>query len=357
MSEIYVGGRPKLGSTVLLAEYDPEWPALFAAEEARIRGLLGSAVVSLDHVGSTSVSGLAAKPIIDMLLVVSDADDEASYVAPLEAAGYRLTIREPDWHGHRLLKGPDTNINLHVFPRGCAQIRRHLEFRDWLRTHDDDRELYERTKRELAAREWEYIQDYANAKNAVVMDIQRRIVAARVRPEPEVEYVQERGVLNAPVRLVDYDPRWPALFAVEEARIRAALGSDVRVEHVGSTSVPGLAAKPLIDILLVVPDVADEASYVPALVAQGYALRLREPGHRLLKGPEVDVNLHVYSPGDEEIDRILSFRDWLRTNDGDRALYERTKRELAAREWEHVQDYADAKTRVVEQIILNALAA
>ena len=96
----------------------------------------------------------------------------------LEAAGYRLTIREPDWNEHRLLKGPDINVNLHVFSQGCAEIGRMLAFRDWLRTHDEDRELYERSKRELAAQEWKYVQNYADAKSAVVAEIMARALPA-----------------------------------------------------------------------------------------------------------------------------------------------------------------------------------
>ncbi|TWP49652.1 GrpB family protein [Lentzea tibetensis] len=192
------------------------------------------------------------------------------------------------------------------------------------------------------------------------MEIQERIAAASVPLVNDVEYVQERGKRSGQVRLDSYDPSWPGLYAREESRIRAALGSSVRIEHVGSTSVPGLAAKPIIDILLVVPSSADEASYAPALESAGYVLRLREPGwqeHRLFKGPDTDINLHVFSPGAEEIDRMISFRDWLRTSETDRLEYERTKRSLAAREWEYVQDYADAKTVVVERLLMHGLCA
>jgi GrpB-like predicted nucleotidyltransferase (UPF0157 family) len=163
---------------------------------------------------------------------------------------------------------------------------------------------------------------------------------------------------NAPITLADYDPGWPLLFAREVAPIRAALGDRaVQVEHVGSTSVPGLAAKPIIDILLAVPDSADEQSYVPALEAAGYVLRAREPDwfeHRLFKGPDTDINLHVFTVGVAEIDRMLLFRDWLRNNDADRDAYLQVKRDLARRTWRHVQHYADAKTAIVEQIIARA---
>ena len=160
---------------------------------------------------------------------------------------------------------------------------------------------------------------------------------------------------DAPIKLADYDTEWPTLFQLEAKRIRAALGgSAMQVEHVGSTSVPGLAAKPLIDIVLVVEDSSNEPTYLPALEQQGYFLRIREPDwyqHRVLKGPDTDINLHVFSAGCVEIDRMLTFRDWLRTHVDDRLLYEQTKRELASRTWRNVQNYADAKTSVVQQIL------
>jgi GrpB-like predicted nucleotidyltransferase (UPF0157 family) len=163
-----------LDRPILIVEYDPRWPQLFEHEAARIRVALGHHALAVEHVGSTSVPGLAAKPIIDMLLVVADSAAEPAYVPALEAAGYVLRIREPDWYEHRMLKGPDTDVNLHVLSQGCAEIERMLLFRDWLRRHPDDRRLYERTKRELAGRCWKYMQNYADAKGAVVAEIMAR---------------------------------------------------------------------------------------------------------------------------------------------------------------------------------------
>jgi GrpB-like predicted nucleotidyltransferase (UPF0157 family) len=102
---------------------------------------------------------------------VADSADEQAYVTPLEAAGYVLRIREPDWHEHRVLKGPDTNVNLHVFSSGSEEIERMLAFRDRLRANESERGLYERAKRDLAQRQWEYVQDYADAKSEVVEEI------------------------------------------------------------------------------------------------------------------------------------------------------------------------------------------
>jgi GrpB-like predicted nucleotidyltransferase (UPF0157 family) len=188
------------------------------------------------------------------------------------------------------------------------------------------------------------------------------------RPAPPLSEEQIRQAtigqpsrVDGPITLVEYDPAWPAQFAREERRIRGALGERaLRIEHMGSTAVPGLVAKPIIDILLVVLDSADESSYVPTLEAAGYVLSIREPDwheHRLFKGPEIDINLHVFSPGSDEIERCLLLRNRLRENAAERDLYARTKRDLAARHWTYVQNYADAKSEVVEAIIARGRAA
>ena len=173
-------GEPwRADGPIHLAEYDPEWPALYEREAARIQSILGDGVRLLEHAGSTSVPGLSAKPVIDIVLAVPDSADESAFVPPMEAAGYVLRIREPDWFEHRLFKGPDTNVNLHVFSEGCPEIERMLAFRDRLRTHDDERIRYGDTKRELAAREWTYVQYYADAKGEVVEGIIARAFADR----------------------------------------------------------------------------------------------------------------------------------------------------------------------------------
>jgi GrpB-like predicted nucleotidyltransferase (UPF0157 family) len=174
------------------------------------------------------------------------------------------------------------------------------------------------------------------------------------------DFLQPPVRTDGPIRLVDPDPGWPAQYAREEQRIRAALGPRaVRIEHVGSTSVPGLAAKPVIDIVLVVADSANEDDYVPDLEAAGYTLQFREPDwyeHRFLRDHDPDVQIHVFTDGSPEVARMLIFRDRLRDRSDELELYQRTKRELAARRWDYVQDYADAKSSVIEDIIARAQA-
>jgi GrpB-like predicted nucleotidyltransferase (UPF0157 family) len=173
-----IGGARRHDSRIHLAEYDPQWTALFAAEAVRIQAILGEVAIRIEHVGSTSVPGLAAKPIIDIVLEVPDSSNEPAYVAPLESHGYQLRIREPGWYEHRVLKGPAIDINLHVFTVGCAEVDRMLRFRDRLRTHPEDRELYQSKKRGLAAREWAYIQNYADAKTDIIEEILARTGSA-----------------------------------------------------------------------------------------------------------------------------------------------------------------------------------
>ena len=172
-------GEPRvLDGTIDLVDYDRAWPDLFTRESERIRSTLGNVARALEHVGSTSVPGLAAKPIIDIALAVSVSANEAAYVPALGAIGYVLRIREPDWYEHRMLARSEPSVQIHVFSEGCPEIERMLLFRDRLRGNTAERDLYELTKRRLARRTWRYVQNYADAKTGIVNDI---IARARER--------------------------------------------------------------------------------------------------------------------------------------------------------------------------------
>ena len=163
-----------LNTKIHLADYDPAWPLIFTQFEQEIRNRLREKVLLLEHVGSTSVPELAAKPIVDMVLAVSDSSAEFLYVPQLETLGYVLKIREPDWYEHRVLKQQNPQANLHVFSAGCAEIERMIVFREWLRHHPEARKRYESTKRKLAQQTWKYVQNYADAKSAVIQEIMNR---------------------------------------------------------------------------------------------------------------------------------------------------------------------------------------
>ena len=164
---------------VVLHEPDPHWPADAAAQIDRVRGALGERAQLAEHVGSTSVPGLAAKPVLDLVVAVADSTDENAYVPDLVELGYRFAHREPERFEHRLLRLDDPPVNLHVFGAGCPEVDEMIAFRDHLRTTPADRQRYEAEKRRLAAQEWQIVQDYADAKSPVVADIKSRMRHAR----------------------------------------------------------------------------------------------------------------------------------------------------------------------------------
>jgi GrpB-like predicted nucleotidyltransferase (UPF0157 family) len=166
-------------AAIYLAPYDPNWPIQYEAEAAKIRAALGDAALVLEHVGSTSIPGLPAKPIIDIVLCVADSADEDAYAPALTAQGYRLHLREPDWEQHRVMKGEWPWVNLHVFTVGSSEVMRMLAFRDRCRTHPEELKLYRETKQALAGRVWRHVQHYANAKGEVVEAIIARALAER----------------------------------------------------------------------------------------------------------------------------------------------------------------------------------
>lgn len=166
---VLIGGCEK--REIKIVDYDPSWPRTFGEHAGKIRAALGDRALLIEHIGSTAVSGLAAKPIIDIDVVVADSGDEAAYLPALEAAGYVLRVREPDWHEHRMLRTPALDVHIHVFSPGSPEVTRHLLLRDHLRKNPEDRKLYESTKRTLADRQWSDMNAYADAKSSVIEDI------------------------------------------------------------------------------------------------------------------------------------------------------------------------------------------
>lgn len=169
LDEVLIGGREPI--EIVIAEYNPQWPRRFAVERGRIQHALGPAALSIQHIGSTAVPDLAAKPIIDVLLTIATVDDEASYLPAMEAAGYVLRVREPE---HRMFRTPGRDVHVHVYEPAHPAVRDYLALRDRLRSSAEDRELYAQTKRDLAVRPWRDMNDYADAKTAVITQILSR---------------------------------------------------------------------------------------------------------------------------------------------------------------------------------------
>jgi GrpB-like predicted nucleotidyltransferase (UPF0157 family) len=171
-----IGGIEKREITI--ADYDPNWPTVFEKHAKIIADAIVSAAFRIEHIGSTSVPGLAAKPIIDILVVVKNSRDESVYLPQLEACGYVLRVREPDWYEHRMFRTHERDIHVHIHSDGCPEIQRNLTFRDRLRRNSDDRKHYEQVKRELAKRDWPDMNAYARAKTQVIEEIIAASVAA-----------------------------------------------------------------------------------------------------------------------------------------------------------------------------------
>lgn len=164
---------------VEVVPHDPLWADVYKAEAARLEEALGALALSIEHVGSTAVPDLPAKPVIDIHLAVADPADEAAYAPMIERLGYGLVHREPDWFEHRMFRLTAPMVNLHVFGAGCPELDRCRLFRDWLRADAADRRLYADIKLQLAARDWLSVQDYAEAKSDIVAAIMARAEAWR----------------------------------------------------------------------------------------------------------------------------------------------------------------------------------
>lgn len=178
-----IGGVEK--RAIRIVDYDAEWPMKFERHAAIISGALGSVALRIEHIGSTSVPELAAKPVIDILVVVADSGDEAAYLPNLEQVGYVLRVREPDWNEHRMFRTPDKDVHVHLYSAGCPEIERYLTFRDRLRQSADDRNRYERTKRSLAMNEWPDMNAYAAAKTTVIESILAAALLRSVKTCPQ----------------------------------------------------------------------------------------------------------------------------------------------------------------------------
>ncbi len=168
-NEALIGGIE--ARAIEIVDSDDRWQDVYRSHANSITQSLGTVALRTRHVGSTSVIGLAAKPIIDILIAVEDSSDEASYLTNMKAAEYELRVREPNWHEHRMFRTRARDIHVHVFSLGSSEVERMLTFRDRLRSNVRDRKRYEETKRRLARRFWRNMDDYARAKTRVIEDI------------------------------------------------------------------------------------------------------------------------------------------------------------------------------------------
>ena len=173
------GAAPATG--IELTNPDPEWPRRYDDLAGRIRAVLGWRVLQLEHVGSTAVPGLAAKPVIDIDLTMADPDREQDYIPALETIGFQLVIREPWAYGHRALVTDEPRCNLHVFGFDSPEPVRHRIFRDWLRGNPAERDRYAAAKLQAASAAnaaREHVMQYNARKQQVIREIYHRAFVA-----------------------------------------------------------------------------------------------------------------------------------------------------------------------------------
>ncbi len=164
-----IGGVEK--RQIDIVAYRPVWVTEFMQHEEKIRNALGSVALCIEHIGSTSVPELAAKPVIDMLVVVDDPSKEDLYLPAMIECGYELRVREPDFEEHRMFRTPERDVHIHIFPKGSGEIERYLLFRDFLRFDSETRIKYETLKRKLSTLNWADMNEYADAKTSFIEDV------------------------------------------------------------------------------------------------------------------------------------------------------------------------------------------
>jgi GrpB-like predicted nucleotidyltransferase (UPF0157 family) len=350
---------PSSQRTIILAEYDPAWPAMFEEERALLQHSIGEWAVAIEHVGSTSIPGIAAKPIIDIGVVLRDYVDALWCITPLVELGYeclgefgipgRIYFRkrtDSPLLGQAPGHGVGRTHQVHMYEQGHAEHIQHVLFRNYLRENPDARREYEALKQRLAE-QFDDVEAYAEAKSDFVQDILRR--------------AKERAV--GPVTIVEPNPDWPAMYERERRRIAGATGDWlVDIQHVGSTSVPGLGAKPVIDIMAGVRNLDDVTNIVEPLRRIGYEYVPPDvddiPERRYFRrGWPRSHHLHVTEANSDFFRQHIAFRDYLRAHPDAARDYEKLKRRLAAEFGDDRLGYVNAKTEFIRGIEEKAAAA
>lgn len=345
---------------ILIVPYDDAWPSLFEVERARLQEAIGEWTRAIEHVGSTAVPGLAAKPVIDIGIALRSFADALLCITPMIQLGYacmgefgipgriffRKTTENPA--PGQSLNGVARTHQVHMYEQGHWEDVGHILFRDWLRRHPETAAEYHALKVELAEEHQCDVEAYAEAKSTFV-----RGILSRARQEAK-----------AGITIADYDDDWPERFGAEKRRLLTGLGTlAVEIEHIGSTAVPGLAAKPIIDIMPGVRSLADADACTAPMRRLGYEyvpeFEQELPGRRYFrKGfPQQKWHVHIVEIGGEFWNRHLAFRDYLRGDPHAVSEYAALKRRLAAQFPRDSRAYTFAKSEFILGIQEKAAAA
>lgn len=337
---------------VELVPYDPNWPMQFEQEAEKLKAILGSNAEAVHHIGSTAIPGIYAKPVIDILVVVKTLNKVDALNPEFESLGYAC-MGEYGIQGRRYYWKSQTKRthHVHLFEKGHSEIKRHLAFRDYMRAHPDAAQGYSWVKRCLAAEFPTDIVAYVNGKESFV----RAIDYFAGVPKPDQLLAQDDIVL------LPYDADWPKLATAEINAIKQTIHLPyVAIEHVGSTAIEGLSAKPIIDIFIALESMEKSDRWIAPLKALGYVDWPDNPDKthdRYFKGmPPFGLqrthHVHIMAVGDDFQKRI-AFRNLLRQNALLRQHYEKLKQDLATQYPDDREGYTNAKARFIQLALEN----
>ncbi|MEM6319674.1 MAG: GrpB family protein [Bacteroidota bacterium] len=341
--------------TVVVVPFQQTWADLYKNAELELLRLLKQEIQFVEHVGSTAIKEIVSKPIIDIAVAI-ESYDKLDRIRRILLQN-EFEDRGKKVGGYLFLKrrGDLTTHHIHFVIGSGKKWRDYIFFKNKLNADFKLREQYSKLKQNLAKKYANNRGDYTKAKNEFISQVLLSGKHLQFMKDKKLEIGVIGGSEKRDIQIVEYDKRWVAKFQKHAKIIKDALGNvALEVEHIGSTAVPNLAAKPIIDMLLEVSDSGDESKYLKELQTAGYQLRVREPDfreHRMFRTTQKDVHIHVLSKGSSEIDRYLAFRNRLKLNETDRKAYETIKRKLAASGWEDMNEYANAKTQIIERII------
>lgn len=338
--------------TIELSDYHSEWPILFTKEANDIKAILQENCLEIHHIGSTAIPTICAKPIIDILPVVKDISLVDSLNDKFEALGY-VCMGEYGISGRRFYwksKLKRTH-HIHLFEQGSAEILRHIAFKEFLLAHADYAQAYSLIKQGLAEVFSHDIENYVNGKSSFVQMIEYKTGTTR-----ESQLKAEDNIVIEP-----YNSAWPKLAAVEIKVIKQLTNQlpHVSIVHIGSTAVPELSSKPIIDIVISLRSIKEANQWIKPLETLGYVFWNENPDKTHLRffkgmppfGMKRTHHVHIVEATSDTVEHRILFRDILRQDPKIRSKYESLKLTLSHSYHADREAYTDMKSEFIEKVL------
>ena len=336
---------------VELVPPNSDWPRLFAEVEKELKQILQGNLTEIYHIGSTAIPGIYAKPIIDVLPVVNDIQLIDALTSQFEAFGY-VCMGEYGIPGRRFYWKSKTarTHNIHLFQEGSPEISRHLAFRDFMRQHLDYAQAYSFLKRNLADVFPTDIENYVNGKSSFVQFIDYKTGNAR-----DIQLHAKDSIVIQP-----YTPIWEKLAVAEIKTIQQTiLLPYVSIEHIGSTAVPHLSSKPVIDLFIVLKSITEAMQWIKPLETLGYVFWEDNPDNAHLRffkgmppfGEKRTHHVHIVDAANPTLEHRILFRNILRQDAKVREKYEVLKMKLSHQYAADREAYTDGKNQFIESIL------